>query len=70
VGPSSKLYSPVLLGHEYESSPMMPGDLRVPVGRKQTFIATHLEVIIERQCPQDGERGHSAAGSTQMTMKS
>jgi len=25
---------------------------------------------IERQCPQYGERGHSAAGSTQMTMKS
>ena len=25
---------------------------------------------IGRQCPQYGERGHSAAGSTQMTMKS
>jgi len=56
VGPSSKLYSPVLLGHEYESSPMMPGDLRVPVGRKQTFIATHLEVmaVIHTESGSDG----------------
>jgi len=56
VGPSLKLYLPVLLGHEYESSPMMPGDLRVPVGRKQTFIATHLEVmaVIHTESGSDG----------------
>jgi len=41
------------------------------------FIAIRLLVLesvhgntIGRQCPQYGERGHSAAGSTQMTMKS
>ena len=45
MGPSLKLCSLVFLGHEYKSLPMMPGDLRVPVGRKQTFIATHLEVM-------------------------
>jgi len=28
------------------------------------------EACIGRQCPQYGERGHSAADSTQMTMKS
>jgi len=29
-----------------------------------------MVAIIGRQCPQYGERGHSAAGSTQMTTKS
>jgi len=66
VGPSSKLCSPVFLGHEHESSPMMPGDLRVPVGRKQTLIATHLEVmaVIHTESGSDGLPSNGASEST------
>ena len=45
VCPSSEHCSPEFPGREYESSPVMPGDLRVPVNRKPKDIATHLEVM-------------------------
>ena len=43
--PGSERCSPEFPGREYESSPVMPGDLRVPVNRKPKDIATHLEVM-------------------------